>query len=157
MSDQRAGRNDKCPCGSGLKYKKCCGSSFRRPQVAAILPAPLYEASSKNTIAPPQYGRDWLIRVDSQSKLDLEIILKAVQDDELRARTIGNDVYLDWEMLRPRMPFGSASRAAERFLPVFNGMLAVHLGEIQSGLREAPMTQPSRGCSRAIPKNRQLQ
>ncbi len=22
-----AGRNDPCPCGSGLKYKKCCGSS----------------------------------------------------------------------------------------------------------------------------------
>lgn len=22
---QRAGRNDPCPCGSGLKYKKCCG------------------------------------------------------------------------------------------------------------------------------------
>lgn len=21
----KAGRNDKCPCGSGLKYKKCCG------------------------------------------------------------------------------------------------------------------------------------
>ena len=20
-----AGRNDPCPCGSGLKYKKCCG------------------------------------------------------------------------------------------------------------------------------------
>ena len=23
------GRNDPCPCGSGLKYKKCCGSSGR--------------------------------------------------------------------------------------------------------------------------------
>lgn len=22
---QKAGRNDPCPCGSGLKYKKCCG------------------------------------------------------------------------------------------------------------------------------------
>jgi len=22
---QRAGRNDPCPCGSGKKYKKCCG------------------------------------------------------------------------------------------------------------------------------------
>lgn len=20
----KIGRNDKCPCGSGLKYKKCC-------------------------------------------------------------------------------------------------------------------------------------
>jgi len=23
--DQKVGRNDPCPCGSGLKYKKCCG------------------------------------------------------------------------------------------------------------------------------------
>ena len=23
--DKRIGRNDPCPCGSGLKYKKCCG------------------------------------------------------------------------------------------------------------------------------------
>ena len=24
-ASQTAGRNDPCPCGSGLKYKKCCG------------------------------------------------------------------------------------------------------------------------------------
>lgn len=24
-SDKVAGRNDACPCGSGKKYKKCCG------------------------------------------------------------------------------------------------------------------------------------
>ena len=23
--EQKAGRNDPCPCGSGKKYKKCCG------------------------------------------------------------------------------------------------------------------------------------
>jgi hypothetical protein len=23
---EKVGRNEKCPCGSGLKYKKCCGS-----------------------------------------------------------------------------------------------------------------------------------
>ena len=23
-NDTKTGRNDKCPCGSGLKYKKCC-------------------------------------------------------------------------------------------------------------------------------------
>jgi uncharacterized protein YecA (UPF0149 family) len=28
----RAGRNDLCPCGSGLKYKKCCLG--QRPRVA---------------------------------------------------------------------------------------------------------------------------
>lgn len=23
--DKKIGRNDPCPCGSGMKYKKCCG------------------------------------------------------------------------------------------------------------------------------------
>ncbi|HNW16714.1 MAG TPA: SEC-C metal-binding domain-containing protein, partial [bacterium] len=23
---EKVGRNDSCPCGSGKKYKKCCGS-----------------------------------------------------------------------------------------------------------------------------------
>ena len=27
----RVGRNDPCPCGSGLKYKKCCGRPQGRP------------------------------------------------------------------------------------------------------------------------------
>ena len=25
VNDDKVGRNDKCPCGSGLKYKNCCG------------------------------------------------------------------------------------------------------------------------------------
>ena len=25
LSEGRPGRNDPCPCGSGKKYKKCCG------------------------------------------------------------------------------------------------------------------------------------
>lgn len=32
----RIGRNSPCPCGSGLKYKRCCGSISR----TALLPAP---------------------------------------------------------------------------------------------------------------------
>ncbi len=27
QSDRVAGRNDPCPCGSGRKYKKCCGKA----------------------------------------------------------------------------------------------------------------------------------
>ncbi len=26
ISQKKAGRNDPCPCGSGKKYKKCCGA-----------------------------------------------------------------------------------------------------------------------------------
>jgi uncharacterized protein YecA (UPF0149 family) len=25
VKGEKTGRNDPCPCGSGLKYKKCCG------------------------------------------------------------------------------------------------------------------------------------
>jgi uncharacterized protein YecA (UPF0149 family) len=25
-ASQKVGRNDPCPCGSGKKYKKCCGA-----------------------------------------------------------------------------------------------------------------------------------
>ena len=27
-ADQKVGRNDPCPCGSGKKYKKCCGAGI---------------------------------------------------------------------------------------------------------------------------------
>ena len=27
VMDKKIGRNDPCPCGSGLKYKKCCGKN----------------------------------------------------------------------------------------------------------------------------------
>ena len=26
LTQKKAGRNDACPCGSGKKYKKCCGA-----------------------------------------------------------------------------------------------------------------------------------
>jgi len=26
-SEIKVGRNDPCPCGNGLKYKKCCGKN----------------------------------------------------------------------------------------------------------------------------------
>lgn len=26
QADKQPGRNDPCPCGSGKKYKKCCGA-----------------------------------------------------------------------------------------------------------------------------------
>ncbi|MBK1707338.1 SEC-C metal-binding domain-containing protein [Halochromatium glycolicum] len=26
ITSTKVGRNDPCPCGSGKKYKKCCGS-----------------------------------------------------------------------------------------------------------------------------------
>ena len=30
MADEKVGRNDPCPCGSGLKHKKCCWNKYAR-------------------------------------------------------------------------------------------------------------------------------
>jgi hypothetical protein len=38
----KPGRNDPCPCGSGKKYKKCCGAAI---PIAAIAPAPTTHAA----------------------------------------------------------------------------------------------------------------
>jgi preprotein translocase subunit SecA len=34
VSRQKVGRNDPCPCGSGKKFKKCCGGIGRAREVA---------------------------------------------------------------------------------------------------------------------------
>ena len=127
MSGKRVAskRNQKCSCGSGRKHKKCCGAVEQRAKPSAISPVPQYAPSPAGPGKPPIDGRNWLFKVESQYKLDVDLALKAVQDDELRARVINGEVYIDWEMLRPRMPFGPASHAAERFIPILNGMLAV--------------------------------
>lgn len=35
MEDDKVGRNDPCPCGSGLKYKKCCYGKPAKPKFTA--------------------------------------------------------------------------------------------------------------------------
>jgi len=57
--------------------------------------------------------------------------MRALQDEELSARMMGDAVYVDWEVLRAEMPFGPASHAAERFLPVLNGMLGIRFAAFQ--------------------------
>ena len=37
--DTKVRRNEKCPCGSGLKFKKCCGSATRQPTLPLELKA----------------------------------------------------------------------------------------------------------------------
>ena len=39
----KVGRNDPCPCGSGKKYKKCCGQNIPQPQQASLFDRRLME------------------------------------------------------------------------------------------------------------------
>jgi hypothetical protein len=50
--EPRVGRNDPCPCGSGKKFKKCCGSAERpRPQATGSPEGPLSEARPSRQFA----------------------------------------------------------------------------------------------------------
>jgi len=42
--ESRIGRNEKCSCGSGKKYKKCC---LKQQQMQAILPKEPVESVEK--------------------------------------------------------------------------------------------------------------
>ncbi|MCP4629564.1 MAG: type I methionyl aminopeptidase [bacterium] len=55
----KVGRNDPCPCGSGLKYKKCCLTSSMKP----------------NTDIEALYNKKYGIRLKKES--DIEAIRKA--------------------------------------------------------------------------------
>jgi len=60
LKTSKVGRNDPCPCGSGLKYKKCCAG-----KEGAVLPTDLQEV----------YARKYGIRVKTPK--DIEAIRRA--------------------------------------------------------------------------------
>ena len=53
---KKAGRNDPCPCGSGKKYKKCCGASFE-PRTTPWLCAPDLEPRTTPWLCAPDLDR----------------------------------------------------------------------------------------------------
>jgi hypothetical protein len=67
----KAGRNESCPCGSGKKFKKCCGPAQERSRfsglllalvAAAVFGGLLYSISSRGeegASASPGAGRVW--------------------------------------------------------------------------------------------------
>jgi hypothetical protein len=68
----KAGRNEPCPCGSGKKFKKCCGPGQQQRSrfaglmlaiiAAAVFGGLLYSISSRGeerASATPGVGRVW--------------------------------------------------------------------------------------------------
>lgn len=53
MNTNKVGRNDICPCGSGKKYKKCCGVNAGAPRKfkATVIKNPM-----SKSIVPPNGG-----------------------------------------------------------------------------------------------------
>lgn len=56
----KTGRNERCPCGSGRKWKKCC--ALVAPPVVAtpVEPAPADAVTTAPPEPPPPGGRDWV-------------------------------------------------------------------------------------------------
>ena len=49
----KIGRNQPCPCGSGRKYKKCCGAPKNlRPQVKAVRTMPSQVVNPPKPLGP---------------------------------------------------------------------------------------------------------
>ncbi|MBI5475504.1 MAG: SEC-C domain-containing protein [Ignavibacteriales bacterium] len=84
----KIGRNQPCPCNSGLKYKKCCGSP-RKEQSRSFQPYPRQIPSDMHTIIE-HHKADELIRQQQQG-LGKPIIATKFKDRQVVA--VGNTIY----------------------------------------------------------------
>lgn len=84
----KIGRNQPCPCNSGLKYKKCCGSP-RKEQSGSFQPYPRQIPSDMHTIIE-HHEADELIRQQQQG-LGKPIIATKFKDRQIVA--VGNTIY----------------------------------------------------------------
>jgi tetratricopeptide (TPR) repeat protein len=66
----KPGRNDPCPCGSGLKYKKCCLPKDEAAAAAARPPAPPPAPRQSTVFKPVDWEYDRLDQ-DSNHVVDL--------------------------------------------------------------------------------------
>ena len=67
----KVGRNDPCPCGSGKKFKKCCGSQANQP------------AAGENKDGGVGKALDWLTSRHAKAvKTSIAAMLNDDLDDE---------------------------------------------------------------------------
>ena len=59
MPTEKVGRNDRCPCGSGKKYKRCCLNTQRLPVPAPAKPQP--PVSPKPWGVPGEEHQLWVV------------------------------------------------------------------------------------------------
>jgi hypothetical protein len=76
----KIGRNQPCPCGSGKKYKRCCGNPLKKVSSISISPK----------LALERYKADELIRQQQQG-LGRPIIAAKIKDQQMVA--VGKTIY----------------------------------------------------------------
>ena len=70
MASSKAGRNDRCPCGSGKKYKRCCEAKAQQSRSNTVLMfvvgalvvgglAAAFSAWNDDSVPPTTPGRVW--------------------------------------------------------------------------------------------------
>ena len=82
--ENKIGRNQLCPCGSGLKYKRCCGLIINKGVASTTMP----EIDIRNILE--RHRADERIR-ETQQGLGRPIISAKVQDNQIVA--VRNRVY----------------------------------------------------------------
>lgn len=90
----KTGRNSPCPCGSGIKYKKCCGGDIGiRPRIA-VLPNELLPSNIQSLIRQKQAQES--IR-EQQQGLGRPII--SIEHQGVRIVAVGNELHYskDWK------------------------------------------------------------
>jgi hypothetical protein len=117
----KTGANAPCTCGSWKKFKKCCRDA-PKPTGFGVLSAPPQGKAIQSAAAQSTIGDKWLMRVSLQP-VDADLLLRAAQHASLRASWQGGAVLVDWEILRERMSFDIASKKAEVFIPLLNGLM----------------------------------
>ena len=113
----KTGRNEPCPCGSGKKYKRCCGSPENREHALA--------ESRQESISPAEYDNaldhlldyfDGFMDVDGEAE---ELFKQAAWFDLLyepgTERGVPEGLFLPW--LHFDLPFGESELTlSERFM-----------------------------------------
>jgi len=85
MQNNKVGRNDPCPCGSGKKYKKCCLN-----KIPVVKPAPEFKPIYESEM---EYEEDELVLLMEEGD-------RALKNNE---NAIACDIWLTvWERLKPR-------------------------------------------------------
>lgn len=117
-ADAKVGRNDLCPCGSGKKYKKCCGADGPAPfidlrKAGMLLGEPLYAGEDALTLPPgdPRVTLDNLAAVAHTLEMaDVDDVAAAAYRHLVMAAEGVGDDYLD-DALEDQMEFAMHHKA----------------------------------------------
>ncbi|HEX2881811.1 MAG TPA: SEC-C metal-binding domain-containing protein [Polyangiaceae bacterium] len=123
-SEPRVGRNERCPCGSGTKYKKCCSLLVFRGKPGLIVspaewvsPAPSEWQSAYDVTALPSFVYSSLACEVSQGDISVAIAIYRRVDEQEWILEVQND--------------RDGSRMWEEFFPSEEAALEAGLRAIQ--------------------------